>query len=571
MLVVAALALLQLTPSALPGTRARIEGTVLRIGSNEPISGAKVTITAVNLATGANVQTAGALVGIGLNSPAPGGFPTASAQALPLPIPVVMTDRDGKFVVPELEEGTYRIAVSANGYVRQEYGQRVFPGQGTIVNLKRGEVLKDVVIPMTLTGNVNGKIYDNNGQPAVGAPVQLIKVAYNQDGRPIFQNIGTSRANDRGEYRIYWITPGRYYLAAGTTPADFANQRSSPNDSTDTYSLTFYPGTTDLNRATVVDIRSGDERVLDFSVGKQQLYKIRGRVLVDPATGQFPVSADITIAAAALGGGSTMRSYGRAYNPQNGILEVRDLMPGVYLASISSPAGSAKVPFEIVNNDIDGLMFILKHSVSILGRIQMDGGAGLPASISRVFLRVVPLQSAALSGFSLSAAPLADGSFTLENVLPGEYRVVGPDEAGLYLKSVLFGGKDVLNRTIQIRDTDSAPSRIEIILSPNVGRIDGIVLDDRSQPLPGIQAVLVPDLNRERTELFKTASTDRSGRFTLQGVTPGEYKAFAWEALEAYGYFDPELLRRSDTLGTSVRVDEFSSQEIQVRVIPSGR
>jgi hypothetical protein len=31
------------------------------------------------------------------------------------------------------------------------------------------------------------------------------------------------------------------------------------------------------------------------------------------------------------------------------------------------------------------------------------------------------------------------------------------------------------------------------------------------------------------------------------------------------------LLGRSDNLGTSVRVDESSSQEIQVRVIPSGR
>ena len=73
-LVVAALALLQLTPSALPGTRARIEGMVLRSGSNEPISGAKVTITAVNLATGANVKTAGAVLGTGLNNPAPGSF-----------------------------------------------------------------------------------------------------------------------------------------------------------------------------------------------------------------------------------------------------------------------------------------------------------------------------------------------------------------------------------------------------------------------------------------------------------------------------------------------------------------
>ena len=130
-LVIAALVLLQQTPSAFPGVRARIEGTVVRIGSNEPISGAKVTITVVNLATGANAQTAGALVGVSFNNSSPGGLPTGGAEALPLPISAVTTDRDGRFVVPELEGGTYRIAVSANGYVRQEYGQRVFPGQGT--------------------------------------------------------------------------------------------------------------------------------------------------------------------------------------------------------------------------------------------------------------------------------------------------------------------------------------------------------------------------------------------------------------------------------------------------------
>src|SRR4030095_8775903 len=51
----------------------------------------------------------------------------------PPAIPSVVTDREGKFVIPDLEAGSYRLTVSGSGYVRQEYGQRVFPGQGTLL------------------------------------------------------------------------------------------------------------------------------------------------------------------------------------------------------------------------------------------------------------------------------------------------------------------------------------------------------------------------------------------------------------------------------------------------------
>jgi len=68
-----------------------------------------------------------------------------------LPIPIVTTERDGRFVVPNLDEGSYRISVQQNGYVRQDYGQRVFPGQGTLINLAAGQVLRDITISLTPT------------------------------------------------------------------------------------------------------------------------------------------------------------------------------------------------------------------------------------------------------------------------------------------------------------------------------------------------------------------------------------------------------------------------------------
>jgi hypothetical protein len=91
------------------------------------------------------------------------------------------------------------------------------------------------------------------------------------------------------------------------------------------------------------------------------------------------------------------------------------------------------------------------------------------------------------------------------------------------------------------------------------------------QPVPGVQAVLVPDGNRSRPELYRNATTDQTGRFTIRGVTPGDYKLFSWEALENNGYFDPDVMRRSEALGKPVRVGESSKLFVEGKIIPAGQ
>src|SRR5436190_6435510 len=228
--------------------KGRIEGTVLQAGgaAPQPVVGAKITVTKVNAANGALLAIPGRTEGTSLSNfgaaqfpglqgagqrGAPPPPPRGPQQQYALPIPPVFTDRSGKFVVSDLDEGSYRIAVTLNGYVRQEYGQRVFPGQGTQLNLAAGQTLRDLTIRLTATGNVGGRIMDNEGQPAVGVPLQLLKAIYNQFGQRVFQGAGTARTNDRGEYRFFWVTPGRYYLSAGSSAASlsFGNTNSSPN------------------------------------------------------------------------------------------------------------------------------------------------------------------------------------------------------------------------------------------------------------------------------------------------------------------------------------------------------
>lgn len=138
------------------------------------------------------------------------------------------------------------------------------------------------------------------------------------------------------------------------------------------------------------------------------------------------------------------------------------------------------------------------------------------------------------------------------------------------MKELRYERTDALNNPIEISRRNSDSGTMEILISRNVGQVDGVVVDERMQPVLGVQAVLIPE-GRGRTDLYKTATTDQTGRFTMRGITPGDYKLFAWEALENYGYFDPEVMRRSETLGKAVRVAESSKLVVETKIIPAGQ
>jgi hypothetical protein len=576
-----------------PAQKGRIEGVVSQAGGPvaQAVVGAKITVTKVNAASGALLAIPGRVEGTMLSNfgsaqfpgianagqrGAPPPAPPGPQQQYALPIPPVFTDRDGKFVVPNLDEGAYRIAVTMNGYVRQEYGQRVFPGQGTQINLAPGQVLRDLTIRLTATGNVGGRMMDNEGQPAVGVPMLLLKAVYNNFGQRIFQNAGNARTNDRGEYRFFWVTPGRYYVGAGSSAASmsFGNSNASPNESGDTYAFAYYPGGNDVSRASAVDVKSGSELALDFVVPKQQLYTISGKI-VDPnplatASGSIP-TATLSLAFQTLTGGSGTFTMGpTAYDAAIGTFVLRDVLPGAYVLQAAAGPSSARMPIEVTNTSLEGLAVVLDSGVTVNGRFTVEGGDMPPANTMRVQMRPVTngLQNyvAAMS----TAQAGADGSFTIGSVIQGQYRAVVPPSQDFYVKQLRFDRSEALNSPFEVSRRNSDSGTMEIVVSRNVGQIDGVIVDDRSQPVPGVQAVLIPDL-RGRADLYRAATTDQTGRFSIRGITPGDYKLFAWESLENFGYFDPEVLRRADPLGKAIQVAESAKISMETRIIPAGQ
>lgn len=46
-----------------------------------------------------------------------------------------------------------------------------------------------------------------------GTTVLLLRVAYDSTGKRTMRPVSAARTDDRGEYRLHWITPGQYYVA----------------------------------------------------------------------------------------------------------------------------------------------------------------------------------------------------------------------------------------------------------------------------------------------------------------------------------------------------------------------
>ena len=137
----------------------------------------------------------------------------------------------------------------------------------------------------------------------------------------------------------------------------------------------------------------------------------------------------------------------------------------------------------------------------------------------------------------------------------------------MYIKEAHLGSQDVLQPGFTINPPVSAT--LDITLGANPGQVTGTLTDATSKPINGVQVVLVPEQNRSRQDLYKTANTDQEGRFTLRGITPGDYRVFAWEDIEPYSYFDTTILQQYQSQGKAVRVADGGTATADVRIIPA--
>jgi protocatechuate 3,4-dioxygenase beta subunit len=515
------------------------------------------------------------------------------------PARVTTSDAEGRFVISRLAAGSYRLNARRSGYVGAEYGQNGIHGPGVEFPLAAGQSLT-VRIAMTPTGSIGGRITDRNGQPVGNARVQAFRAAY-PDGQRVLTGVKEILSNDLGEYRLFWLSPGSYFVGvrvpdgpmgvtvlmnpAGTDSRGLYEARAqigpvattpvgSGSAEGEAHVPVFFPGSANVLLAKPLDVRPGDDiRGIDITAVPVRTQRVRG-VLSNGSSGQPPgANAQVRLLPVTAGAGP---EYQVQADPGTGIFEAPRVVPGSYIvmATIGGPNGvRARGDLEVRDRAVENLSLVAAASPSVPVRVTFEGQG--PVAGLRVTLRADPFVAGVPSP---ATAVSAEGQGTLAGVLPGSYRLYVPPllnprsaavptipEAlrNLYVKSARLGGVDVLNDGLRLGGpVDGA---LEIIVGSTPGRVSGRV----TPAAAGVAVVVVPDENRAfRTDRYGFAVTDAGGQFQLPAIPPGRYRLFAWADVAADAWTDPDFIRTYETQGKPLTIAEGDAHTIELTVIP---
>ena len=556
---------------------ASLQGRVVRWGTNEPIG--KVSVELLRLQAG---------------------------ESAPF---VTTTTGDGAFVFASVPPGQYRVTATRPGYVNAEYGQRWPNGAGRPLALPAGQVVGNVPIPMLQTGAISGVVRDAFGVPLGNVEVQALKASY-QTGRRVLTVAETVQSDDRGEFRLFWLTPGKYFVSArhpdlsnspirvggisvgggggvGRAPryqsfrtgGDNAASPVSPFErmrpAKEKYVAVYYPATTDESAAGVIEVTPGGEaRAVDFTLSPVPIRRVRGRVMSE-ATNEPAMSARVQwvtpTGTSPADGDSPMGPLQGATQVEccDGMFEMF-LPPGPYtlVAAVNSQVGRASIA--VGDNDVDGVVLVIPRAFSLKGTLTFEGRAPAAAELSAIRINAVmdpPVNGLYATGYSTVlpngsfTVPIGRGDFKLSvlpmlpqaNLLPMPLPTAPPTLAGAYVKSIRLGTADVLNRGLHLDGETAEP--MEIVIGTANGALEGRVVNRDGQPVPNVIVALTPDAARRgRIDLIRSTSSDASGRFRLERVPPGNYLAFAFDGVLEGEWQDPAYLASREDRGLAVTV-----------------
>src|SRR5207253_8653992 len=65
----------------------------------------------------------------------------------------------------------------------------------------------------TAAAALSGTVSGENGEPLGNITMRALRASY-RDGQRMLVPVQTAKTDDRGEYRFFWLTPGRYFVSA---------------------------------------------------------------------------------------------------------------------------------------------------------------------------------------------------------------------------------------------------------------------------------------------------------------------------------------------------------------------
>jgi protocatechuate 3,4-dioxygenase beta subunit len=446
-----------------------------------------------------------------------------------------ISDSSGQFKISDVPAGRYRFLATHTGYVDQHY-QSTGGDTGAILALQAGQEVKDVLFRMTLAAVFTGRVNDEDGEPMALTQVVALRRPTDEetedrdDSRSTGQELlpaGIAQTDDRGQYRIFGLKAGEYYIKAVDDYEPMGHMSIGSEWEVrqalgSQYAPVYYPGVTQIGQAKLLVISPGEEAQVDLVLRRIRTVQISGRVIGadgKPATDVYLYLEELPAGDYGVFQGIETDSKGE--------FKVKGVAPGSYVLhaqqhSYEEAKYHASQKIEVGSDNIDSIVLALGRGVNFLGRLDVSG----PGTIrfERMFIDLTSHGDPTAGAW---ARVKKDGTFQLLDVPDGTFSFsMNGLEEGWYVKSVRLGTTDLLANGLEVEKGEGGGT-IQAVVSNGGSELGGLVTQD-DKPMIGARVRITPDpetrYNRLRT---RTANTDQSGRFSFVGIAPGQYHVIA--------------------------------------------
>ena len=523
----------------------------------------------------------------------------------------ILTDDTGLFQLVELPAGRYTLSVSKSGFVSLSYGQRRPLQAGTPLQLADGQEIKDLQFQLPRGSVIAGHVYDETGDPMPGVLVRVLRYQY-QQGDKRLAPAGTAQTDDQGQYRVWGLMPGDYYvdaqsrinlpfggpagrgggggrgggpggrggggaaaiagvvgaIAGGNVAALFG-----PDDENQkAYAPTYFPGVTSITEAHPITLAlSQTSADVDFNLQLVHVARVSGHVIDPDGTATWSGNVSLVVDSATVGrGGGFGMNYGSRIQ-YDGTFEISNVPPGRYTLQARGNDNDApqfaSQPLTVGSTDID-VSIGLGNSATITGTIVFPPSQTPLPDFSNMRV-AAPSVDTSIGGQAQGRVD-KDGRFTITGVQAGAHLIrPGGQLRGWTLKAVTVDGRDVTDMAVDLRSGQRL-ERVELTLTDKTSEINGTLTGDQGAPVTEYTVLAFSTDStfwQPQSRHIATARPDQTGQFRIRGLPAGDYYVTTVDPAQQGEWFEPAYLEehRIGAARLSLGDGDTKAQDFKIR------
>ncbi len=467
----------------------------------------------------------------------------------------VTTDQ-GTFAIDSIAPGNYHLDAECSGFLDARHSPEL--------RLIANQNLTGIEVKLIPQAVLSGRVVDEDGDPWPYASIGIYHSVWQKGRKRVdgAESTGISEVNDRGEFRIAGLAPGRYYVRA--EPDEGWEKQHHP-DVTDQPAIrqqpTWYPSSSDIDSAAPITLSAGQQlNGLDIrlrrGVGSRLriLGKVSGLQNIPGPQGD-PRMVGRRIFARRASSVTVDEIYSGTITP-DGSFKIAGVSSGTYDIWMtqgyawSGRLGQATV--QVDDRDVENVSIELHPPQTLHVNVSIEGD---PAKPPRIPVNLEAVDSLGIEPYSI---PRDDGSIDFSDLGLGRYRVYvqEPFRRRAYLKSLRYGNAESHDGTFTLA---SYGVPLELVFSTQGAQLTGTISGQAKTP----RVVLIPTTS----DAARTATFDQNGVFTIEAIPPGSYKLYAFENVPEDIWVAPEFLKEIESAGVPFEATEGAASAIQLPLL----